>query len=202
MRSLRRFREGPQDGSGRFLGSSQEAPGRPPGVTREGKAEGRGATAASTLPVPVSFGKFDTFYQGLNMDRMEERGWWSELAMQLRAQRYRGDSTVKARRRRRIVRNRQGLGQVAEASAEVDLEESFNNASTSSGRDPQRATLRRRLSARRTCYHQRARPRRFSLGTILLLQSMQCSASLHTLAGSVGLGQSWIMPRPNYSLGC
>ena len=86
--------------------------------------------------LPVLFGKFDTFYQGLNVDRMEERGWWSESAMQLRAQRYRGDSTVKARRRRRIVRNRQGLGQVAEASAEADLEERFNNASTSSGEGP------------------------------------------------------------------
>ena len=31
---------------------------------------------------------------------------------------------------------------------------------------------------------------------------VQYSASLHTLAGSVGLGQSWIMPRPNYLLGC
>ena len=89
-----------------------------------------------TLPVPVSFGKFDTFYQGLNMDRMEERGWWSESAMRLRAHRYRGDSTVEARRRRRIVRNRQGLGLAAEASVEANLEESFNDASTSSGEGP------------------------------------------------------------------
>ena len=89
---------------------------------------------ASSLP--VLFGKFDTFYQGLNMDRREERGWWSKSAMQLRAQRYRGDSTVEARRRRRIVRNQQGLGQAAEASVEAELEESFNDAATLSREGP------------------------------------------------------------------
>ena len=89
-----------------------------------------------TLPVPVSFGKFDTFYQGLNMDRMEERGWWSESAMRLRAHRYRGDSTVEARRRRRIVRNRQGLGLGAETGVEAELEENFDNTPTLSREGP------------------------------------------------------------------
>ena len=56
------------------------------------------------------------------MDREEKREQRFQSAMRLRTYRYRGGGTVKARRRKRTVHNRQGLGPGAEAGREVELE--------------------------------------------------------------------------------